>query len=153
MNCNMLRHLKHRRSLPATLMILAALVVSITANGYADPVGPNERLSGPAVVGTLTLVQAGTDATVFIVSGKCRGTGPTNGVDVFFTVTVSGLDIATSTAKSLEGLRFPNAGPFGCLFKDTSGGDLIVNTVVPGQFVNTGSVITADVVLLYVVPR
>jgi len=135
------------------VMVIAVLVAGIAANGYADPLGPNERLSGPSVVGTLTLVQVGTDATIFIVSGKCRGTGPIEGVDVFFNLTISGLNIATSTAKSLEGIRFPNAGPFGCLFQDTSGGDLILHTVTAGKFVNTGTVITADVVLLYVVPQ
>ncbi len=149
----MFRNANSKRLMQLFRVVLLVVVVSIAANGYADPLGPNERLSGPSVVGTLTLVQAGTDATVILVSGKCRGTGPIEGVDVFFNLTISGLNVATTTAKSLEGLRFPNAGPFGCLFKDASGGDLIVNTVTAGKFVNTGTVITADAVLLYVVPR
>lgn len=152
----MFRNLKTKRSLQVMVMVIAVLLVGITANGYADPLGPNERLSGPALVGTLTLAQTGLDGTDTFVffSGKCRGVvGDDGGFPLVLTLSGFTVDAGT-TATSLEGvLRLPDAGPFGCLFKDASGGDLIVNTVVAPKFVNTGTVITADVVLLYVVPR
>jgi hypothetical protein len=133
------------------VMVLAVLVASITATGYADPLGPNEQLSGPALVGTLEVRQHDGDRVDIRFVGKCRGDAVSETL-LQDGLLPGGLTVAEATATSLEGLRFPNAGPFGCLFKDVSGGDLIVNTVVSPTFVNTGTQITANVVLLHVVP-
>ncbi len=143
----MLRTSNHKRSLQIMVMVLALLVASITATGYAD-LGPTEQLSGPALVGTLTLFQVGTDVAIQFV-GKCRGNDLASPISLFQT----DFTVATTTAKSLEGYRLIGAGPSDCLVKDGGGGeDLIVNTVVAPKFVKTGTQITANVVLLHVVP-
>ncbi len=143
----MLRILKSKRSRQVMLMILAVLVVSITVNGYAD-LAAAEQVSGPAVVGTLTLVQSTTGGVTVIFSGQCRGQG------VFFsqmlpagTFTIS----PSTTPESLKGLTFVGAGQSGCPAKGqpVPSNNLIVNTVVEPKFSNTGSVITAEVVLLF----
>ena len=125
-----------KRRLGIMLVVLAVLVVGITATGYADP---TERVSGPALVGTLSLVQTDPSLITVTFDGKCRGNG------AFFSVPLSGT--LPTTAANLAGFRLPGTGPSGCL--DATGGqDLIVKAV--SKFKSNGA-ITADVVLLFVV--
>ena len=156
----MLRTSNHKRSLQVMVMVLAVLLVGITATGYGDDgfktddrddghfgLSPTEQLSGPALTGMLTVSQSGADAFV-VFFGQCRG------IDVFFVTPVSGFTVATTTARSLKGLRLIGMGPPGCLTIDGSGGeDLIVTKVQKRTFVNDGTTITAEVELLHVVPR
>jgi hypothetical protein len=112
------------RRLGIVLMVLAVLVVGITATGYADP--PTEQLSGPALVGTLQVVTGDT----FTFNGQCTGISAT------FTKT------PTTTQEGLEGLRFNNIGS---VCRHQPSGDVIVKSVI-----NDGST-SAKVVLLFVV--
>jgi len=119
-------------------MVLTLLIASLAATGYAG-------LSGPAIVGLLTLTQNGAGADV-VFAGQCKEN--TAG----FTTNVFPFDVATTTATSLEGLNLPGVGPSGCL-SQPGGEELTVTTVVRPQFLNTGtSIVVTTVVLLYVVP-
>ncbi|HZC81185.1 MAG TPA: hypothetical protein VE222_05610 [Nitrospiraceae bacterium] len=162
----MLRTSKRKGTLQVMLMALVVLVVGITAPGYGDDDhddGKNHhvekflRLSGPAIEGTLTFTNTG--AVVFMGT-KC------NGVDSnpFISTNVSGFTVdKTTTAKDVEvlfvlqGVSSSGFPPTGCLRTDQTVGDtitLIVVDVKRQTFVNNnGAFITADVVLLQVVPR
>ncbi len=118
------------------VMVLTVLMAGLAAPGYAG-------VSGPAIVGSLTLTQNGPGADV-VFAGQCKGNAAQ------FTTNVSPFDVATTTATSLEGLNLTGVGPSGCL-SQPGGENLTVTTVMRPQFFNTGSVITATVVLLYVV--
>jgi len=118
---------------------LAVLLLGLAAEGQAG-------LSGPALVGSVTIVQINADAT-FIFAGQCRG-------DVAnFTTTLSNFNVSGVTAANLEGLSLPGQGPAGCLSQQ-GGEDVKVVTVVTPQFVNNqnGVVNAGHVVILYVVP-
>jgi len=130
-----------KRQLGIMLMVCALLVAGITSTGYADP---NEQITGPAVVGMLTLVQTGTSVMVSLSGGKCRGN-----VAAINPILLS-ISLPT-TAEGLRGLVLPGSGPSRCL--DEAGGqDLIVKAVNPSTIQTTAnSFIMADVVLLFVV--
>ncbi len=117
---------------------LAVLLLSLAAEGQA-------ALSGPALVGSVTIVQVNATDATFIFAGQCRGNVAN------FTMTLSPFDVNGTTAASLEGLSVPGQGPAGCL---TGGENLTVVTVVTPQFVNNqnGIVTAGHVVILYVVP-
>jgi hypothetical protein len=167
----MLRTSKRKGSLQVMLMVLAVLLVGITATGYGDDgsktddhddgkkhlgLGPTERLSGPALVGTLTLVQLTPDDTFVAFSGTCEVIPPES---LFFTddLTVAKGSFVTvpTTAKSLKGLRLIREWPSGCPVNDLGGEDAIVVDVKRRMFAYDGISMTAsaDVVLLRVVPR
>ena len=132
-----------KRRLGIMLMVLAALVGGITANGYADPLGP--QVTGPAVVGTLTFVQTDSSVTV-LFDVKCRGNVAT------FSVPFSGS--LPTTAANLEGVLLPGVGISACPGKNDQpvpSDNLIVKAVIPSKFMNTGTLVTADVVLLFVI--
>ena len=114
-----------KRRLGIMMMVLAVLVVGITATGYADP---TERVSGPALVGTLEVI-----GSTVIFDGHCKGNPAT------FTATL------TTPPASLEGLRFNNVG---AVCPPQPGSVVIVKNVLNG-----GSTITAKVVLLWVVSQ
>jgi hypothetical protein len=138
----MIKTANSKKWLGIMVMVLAVLVVGITATGYADPLGPTEQLSGPAVVGTLTVAVVGnpTDGmiSVSLSDGKCRG----NNAPI--SVTLSG-----SLPTTLKDFRFRTLDPVSsvCPLQD-----LIVKAVIPSTFVSLGSAIMAKVVLLFVVP-
>ena len=116
-----------KKRLGIMLVVLAVLVVSITATGYADPLGPTEQLSGPAVVGTLEVI-----GSMVNFNGHCRGNPAT------FTATLS------TTGGSLQGLRLNGIGD---VCRDQPSRDVIVKNVV--NDVST----TPKVVLLWVVSQ
>lgn len=169
---------KRKGSLQVMLMALVVLMIGITAPGYGDDdhddgknhhgekhlgLGPTERLSRPALVGTLRLIQpVPTVADVIVVfTGKCRGSDnfPVFPPDVSLTVAT------LTTPKSLEGLRLPGVATSGfppdgtgvhsrCLRTDQTVGVLIDLIVVDVKTFTPGlNFITADVVLLQVIPR
>jgi hypothetical protein len=128
----------HRPS-PVIVLVLTLLMAGLAATGHAA------TMSGPAIVGSVTLSQNGANIDAFF-AGQCKGTS------VGFTLSLSNLTVSDySTATSLEGLSLPAVGPAGCL-SPSGGEDLTVNTVVRPQFMNTGSVLVATVVLLFVLP-
>jgi hypothetical protein len=138
-------------------MALVVLVVGITATGYAD-LGPTERLSGPALVGMLTLLQTGPDVQVSF-TGKCRGNDSSIPSQTLENLSLAGM----TTAQRLEGLLLLNARsastcPGQNNHQSLPSNDLIVNTVVSPTFTPTFSIdgtiilITAEAVLLFVVP-
>jgi hypothetical protein len=134
-----------KRQLKILLMVLAVLVVGLTATGYADPLLPGEQVTGPAVVGSLSFVQ--TDSTIAVTFNiKCRG------VDKTFAVSITGpLPI---TAEELQGLRFNGVGPTACPGQQDQpvpGNDLIVKAVAPGTFQILNGTPTVHAVLLFVV--
>ena len=117
---------------------LAVLLLGLAAEGQAG-------LSGPALVGSVTIVQVNADAT-FMFTGQCRGNTAN------FSTTLSNFNVSNVTAATLEGLSLPGQGPGQCLSQQ-GGEDLTVVTVVTPQFVNLGNSVTAGhVVILYVVP-
>ena len=118
---------------------LAVLLLSLAAEGQAG-------LSGPALVGSVTIVQANATDATFIFAGQCKGNAAN------FSMTLTPFNVANTTAANLEGLSLSGQGPAGCL-SQLGGENLTVNTVVTPQFVNLGSSATAGhVVILYVVP-
>jgi hypothetical protein len=143
----MFRNSKSKRSRQFMLMVLAVLVAGITATGYAD-LAAAEQVSGPGVVGTLTLVQSTAGGVTVIFSGQCRGKG------AFFAQTLPAGTFTISpstTPESLKSLTFVGTGQAGCPGngQPVPSNNLFVNTVVEPKFNNTGSVITAEVVLLF----
>jgi len=128
-----------KRRLGIMLVVLAVLVVGITAIGYAD------QVSGPAVVGTLTFVQTDSSVTV-LFDVKCRGNVAT------FSVPFSGS--LPTTAANLEGVLLPGVGISACPGKNDQpvpSDNLIVKAVMPSKFTPITNGIMADVVLLFVV--
>jgi hypothetical protein len=121
----MLKKVDSNRRLGIMLVVLAVLVVGITATGYAEP---TEQLSGPALIGTLQVATGDT----FTFNGQCSGNPAT------FTAT------PTTTPEGLEGLRFNNIG---AVCRHQPSVDVIVKSVK-----NDGSTI-ATVVLLWVVSQ
>lgn len=119
---------------------LAVLLLSLAAEGQAG-------LSGPALVGSVTIVQANATDATFIFAGQCRGNVAN------FSTTLSPFNVSTTTAANLEGLSLPGQGPAGCL-SQAGTENLTVVTVVTPQFVNNqnGVVNAGHVVILYVVP-
>ncbi len=115
-----------KRRLGIMMMVLAVLVVGITATGYADPLGT--QVTGPAVVGTLQVI-----GSTVTFDGQCRGNPAT------FIATL------TTPPASLEGLRFNDIASSVC--RDQPSRDVIVKNVI-----NDGST-TAKVVLLWVVSQ
>ena len=119
---------------------LAVLLLSLAAEGQAG-------VSGPALVGSVTIVQVNATDATFIFAGHCKGNA------AGFSMTLSPFDVNSTTAASLEGLSLPGQGPAGCLSQQ-GGENLTVVTVVTSQFVNTGAglVNAGQVVILFVVP-
>src|SRR6266700_5885906 len=119
---------------------LAVLVLSLAAEGQAG-------VSGPALVGSVTIVQVNATDATFIFAGHCKGNA------AGFSMTLSPFDVNSTTAASLEGLSLPGQRPAGCLSQQ-GGENLTVVTVVTSQFVNTGAglVNAGQVVILFVVP-
>jgi hypothetical protein len=120
--------------------VLAVLLLGVAAEGQAG-------LSGPALVGSVTIVQVNATDATFIFAGQCRGNAAN------FSTTLSPFNVNSTTAASLEGLSLPGQGPAGCL-SQAGGENVTVVTVVTPQFVNnTNGIVTAGhVVILYVVP-
>jgi hypothetical protein len=137
---------KAREVVQPTLAMLL-LLFSLAAEGQTG-LGPNERVSGPALVGPVTIMQVDTTNANFVFAGHCKGNPAP------FSITLSPFDVAAATtAASLEGLRLPRQGPAGCL-SQAGGEDVIVVTVVTPKFVNTvAGLILAEVVILYVVSQ
>jgi len=102
---------------------------------------------GPALVGSVTIMQLNSTDATFVFAGQCRGNAAN------FSMTLSPFNVSTTTAASLEGLSLPGKGPAGCL-SQAGGENVTVVTVVTPEFVNTqtGLVNAAKVVILYVVP-
>src|SRR5712691_11893786 len=116
---------------------LAVLLLSLAAEGQAG-------VSGPALVGALSIRQVDTSNALFEFAGTCKGkTAPFSTTLAF---TVSG-----ATAADVEGFLLPGQGPLGCL-SQAGGENVQVITVVAPLFFNSGDRITAQVVILYVVP-
>ena len=137
-----------KRRLGIMMMVLAMLVVGITATGYADPLAPTEQITGPAVVGTLTVRGNSTDVTVMVdFNGKCRGKddNPVAFTGVSATLPTS---LGSLTAGDLVGVRITKTGGASSECPLTN---LIVKAVNPSTFVPVGSEIMAEVVLLFVV--
>jgi len=119
---------------------LAVLLLGLAAEGQAG-------VSGPALVGSVTIMQVPntTDAT-FVFAGQCKGNAAT------FSIILSNFNVSGVTAANLEGLSLPGQGPAGCL-SQAGGENVTVVTVVTPKFTNTqGVLVTAEVVILYVVP-
>ncbi len=119
---------------------LAVLLLGLAAEGQAG-------LSGPALVGSVTMVQVNATDATFIFAGQCRGNAAN------FTTTLSPFNVNSTTAASLEGLSLPGQGPAGCL-SQAGGENVTVVTVVTPQFVNNqnGIATAGHLVILYVVP-
>jgi hypothetical protein len=142
-----------KRRLGILKMLVAVIVVGITSTGYADP---NEQVTGPAVVGTLTVSGSSGSSivSVSLSSGQCRGTK-----GILFSgasgTLLGGHTMADviSDPKLLEGLRLIGQGPPGCL-NEFGGQDLIVKAVAPGTFqITFGTTIMVDAVLLFIVTQ
>jgi hypothetical protein len=137
------------------MIVLAAVAgstpVGVGANG-PEPPGSfrEERIQGPATVGTIT-VQANTDGGInFLFVGRCGGRDVTFGTSFVFPFVKDGVPFS---ADRLIDQRFTNGTlhpQVADCYRHLSGGDLIINTVT--RFSQVGNVATADVVILAVVP-
>ncbi len=113
------------------------LLLSLAAEGQAG-------VSGPALVGALSITQVDTSNALFEFAGICKGkTAP-------FSITLPFV-VSGKTAADVEGFPLSGQGPAQCL-SQTGGEDLTVVTVVTPLFFNSGDKITAHVVILYAVP-
>src|SRR6266704_6055826 len=74
---------------------LAVLLLSLAAEGQAG-------VSGPALVGSVTIVQVNATDATFIFAGHCKGNA------AGFSMTLSPFDVNSTTAASLEGLNLPD---------------------------------------------
>ena len=119
---------------------LAVLLLGLAAEGQAG-------VSGPALVGSVTIVQINATDATFVFAGQCKGNAAN------FSTTLSPFDVNSTTAASLEGLSLPGQGPKACL-SQAGGENVTVVTVVTPQFVSngTGIVTAGHVVILFVVP-
>src|SRR5712691_7061337 len=119
---------------------LAVLLLGLAAEGQAG-------VSGPALVGSVTIVQINATDATFVFAGQCKGNAAN------FSTTLSPFNVNSTTAASLEGLSLPGQGPKACL-SQAGGENVTVVTVVTPQFVNNanGIVTAGQVVILYVVP-
>ncbi len=136
---------------PALAMLL--LLLSLAAEGQTG-LGPNKRPNErpsrviPPALATLLLLSslaAETDAD-FVFTGPCKG----NQIDASFSITLPFNVAAATRAADLEGIRFPGKGPAGCL-SQAGLENLIVVTVT--RFMNQSTVISAELVVLYVLPQ
>ncbi len=123
---------------PALAVLL--LLFSVATEGQA-------AISGPALVGSVTIIQVNATDATFIFAGQCKGKTAN------FSMTLSNFNVSNVTAANLEGLSLPGQGPGQCLSQQ-GGEDLTVVTVVTPQFVNQNGVgvNAGHVVILYVVP-
>src|SRR5260370_34123263 len=115
---------------PALAMLL--LLFSLVAEGQSG-LGPNERVSGPALVGPVTIMQVvNTTNANFVFAGNCKGNPAP------FSITLSPFDVAAATtAASLESLRLPRHGPAGGLTQ-AGGEEVMAVRVVTPKCIKTG---------------
>lgn len=133
-------------------VVLAVMLMNITlvlgtasdSFGFKEEIDPStEHLSGPAIPAKLTAVYDGNTNTVAAtIEGICQGKDVILH-DVFPPIG----DFATITAADIKNNRIDVAVE--C--HGSSPVTLIIDTVV--RFVNTGTTITADIIILRVVPR
>lgn len=116
------------------LIILMIYGVSCTP----EPPEEGERLSGPAIVGTVTL-----NGTNIYFEGKCEGKGLSFSHDFYIPSDV----LAILTADDLKDYRIRGGTTLAGSCYSVSGA-IIVNTVT--RFDNRGDMVTADVVILAV---
>lgn len=130
-----------------------ALILGIPSTGRPDGEEPpsaeaNENLLGPALVGTLTLTQAGTDLTIAFAGWTCKG-------HVGDPLVMSGAgSIATLQADDLldrraDGVDAVNASVPGC-YPRTTTGQLIVTTVLSFSKSTDNTTAVAQVVIMAV---
>jgi len=143
--CRKTRKTEETRRLSRVIQPALAVLLVVFSLAAEGQVGPGERLSGPALVGSVTITQVNADAT-FTFIGMCKGNGK------LISTTLSPFTVANTTAASLEGQRLQGQGPAGCL-SQAGGEDVIVNTVITPKFANDGTQILAEVVILFVVPQ
>jgi hypothetical protein len=128
------------RSMPMFLALAIALWPITVYAGGEEPPTDAEKQIGPAIVGTITL----TGTTAQFV-GTCKGK------DVLLGPVPLVLDLSQFQESQLVNRRITDAGPAGCL-SAAGGEDLIINTIT--KFMRfDGTLVSADVVLLFVVPR
>jgi hypothetical protein len=140
---NMLNTVHGHRPSRVAVMVLTMLMAELVATACGNSLALGQQVSGPALVGPLVIRQVDQNGAVSF-AGICKGQPAS------FSLTLSPFSVAGQTAASVEGLILPGVGPAGCL--STNGGEnLVVTTVITPKFTNDGTLITADVVLLYVV--
>ena len=135
------------------VLVVAALIAIpyeyVRAQPTGEPPSPGtEHLLGPAVTGTITIEDAGSNTTTFSFSGKCKGNDVNAGPITF------PIPFASVTVELLEDFRpgpITDLGLFpGCYRTNT--GDVIIEQVTKFSTVN-GTTKVADVVMLAVVPK
>jgi len=127
------------------LAIPLMLVTGQIAYGGPNPGPPvGMHLSGPAIVGTITITSTAYGWILANFQGHCKGQ------PVTIVSTPIPLDITSVTEEILEGYNLSYIGPPGC--RSDFGGELIlINTVT--KFTQFGDdMITADAVILFAVP-
>lgn len=128
-----------------TIMLSITLVFGISTNVSAkDPEPPlgTERLTGPAIIGTVIL-----DGQNLSFTGSCKGNKVS--LSAYFPITLSLLKEEHLNDYRIGSIKELGAG--NCYSTVSAGGDLIVNTVT--DFSNDGKIATIDVVILGVVAR
>lgn len=134
-----------KKKMIVSIGLMSILIFGIASNGYPsfkEPPGGTERLTGPAVVATISAsYDSGNQTVTAVISGHCKG------VDVVLPSTFQYRGYFDRvTAADLEDMRISGA-QLAC--NGYVPVDLIINTV--NKFTNTGTMITADVILLGVV--
>lgn len=133
------------------IMLLIPLVSVGVPNVYSDggePPLPGEHLSGPAIVGTMTLTPINGDPSSvnFIFSGNCKG----QPLDLAGTYSPIEVPFPQLEKRNLVDFRLGYIGPQDCR-SDIGGEQLIINTV--SKFIKSQNQVIADVVILYVLPK
>lgn len=126
-----------KKSLSKVLVLIISLSIPVMLAATCEPPGDGERLSGPAIVGTVRL-----NSSYIYFEGNCEGKPIALTLDNPF-------PIESLTADDLKDFRYRGGITdlnLGSCYPFT--GDIIINTV--SDFENKGYEITADVVILAV---
>lgn len=131
-----------------TALLVIPLILGTGSNVSAnEPPPPGTRLSGPAILGTLTLTRE-VDENGLEIGTNISFVGTCKGKNALIEPFVLPYALATITEEDLEGFTL-DVGPPGCV--TIAGGEsLIINTVT--KFTRVGEVmIQAEVVMLYLI--
>lgn len=145
----------------AITLTLGMTSIGYCGGGFGEPAEENEQYSGPAIVGKLVVIGGDENITVggqervkavkLMFSGRCGTTAINSSADVS-----SNLYSVPEDISEMLHVRYPNGQSVieGCepFNSHKTGEDILINITVQ-SFEKCENFVSADVVLLWVVPR